>query len=217
MVVGLLQRVDQRVAVEQVNAHARQAIAAVAFDAAGVDPRRVHRDVVQLASVCGFSRKPTTRPLAIDAHDAQRSRPRSDATGLAGDRDVGLGRLVRRQHLAVSPSGKAGRRRGSARTRCRAAASNAGSCAPRRPCPDTSRARRPSSSIVCWAARISTKPPLKLIEPVRAADVPVQAHRLELRQHVDLVDPAVDAVRDRNVDQPILAAPAARPASSDTS
>ena len=45
----------------------------------------------------------------------------------------------------------------------------------------------------------------EVVEAVRAADVAVQAHRLELREHVDLVDAAVDAVRERNVDQPILA------------
>ena len=45
----------------------------------------------------------------------------------------------------------------------------------------------------------------EIVEAVRAADVAVQAHRLELREHVDLVDLAVDAVRERDVDQPILA------------
>ena len=33
----------------------------------------------------------------------------------------------------------------------------------------------------------------------------MQADRVELREHVDAVQPAVDAVRERNVDQPILA------------
>ena len=44
-------------------------------------------------------------------------------------------------------------------------------------------------SSVCWAARISTKPPLNAIEAVGLADVPVQADRVELREHVDAVQP----------------------------
>ena len=43
------------------------------------------------------------------------------------------------------------------------------------------------------------------IEGVGRADVAVQADRIELRQHVAAVQPAVDAVRQGNVDQPILA------------
>ena len=45
----------------------------------------------------------------------------------------------------------------------------------------------------------------EVVEAVGAADVAVQAHRLKLREHVDPVHAAVDAVRQRNVDQPILA------------
>ena len=45
----------------------------------------------------------------------------------------------------------------------------------------------------------------EVVEAVRAADVPVQADRDELREHVDAVQPAVDAVGDRDVDQPVLA------------
>ena len=43
------------------------------------------------------------------------------------------------------------------------------------------------------------------VEGVRAADVAVQADRVELRQHVAAVQAAVDAVRQGDVDQPILA------------
>ena len=43
------------------------------------------------------------------------------------------------------------------------------------------------------------------IEGVGRADVAVQADRVELREHVEAVQPAVDAVRQRDVDQPILA------------
>ena len=43
------------------------------------------------------------------------------------------------------------------------------------------------------------------VEVVAAADVPVQADRVELGQHVDPVQPAVDAVRQGDVDQPVLA------------
>ena len=42
------------------------------------------------------------------------------------------------------------------------------------------------------------------VERIRAADVPVEAHGVELRQHVDAVQAAVDAVGERDVDQPVL-------------
>ena len=45
---------------------------------------------------------------------------------------------------------------------------------------------------------------VELVEAVGLANVPMQAHREELRQHVDAVQPAVDAVRKRDVDQPVL-------------
>ena len=45
----------------------------------------------------------------------------------------------------------------------------------------------------------------EVIEAVCAADVAVEADRLELREDVDPVDFAVDAVRDRDVDEAIFA------------
>jgi hypothetical protein len=43
------------------------------------------------------------------------------------------------------------------------------------------------------------------VEVVGPANMPVQAHRVELREHVDAIQAAVDAVRKRNIDQSILA------------
>ena len=43
------------------------------------------------------------------------------------------------------------------------------------------------------------------VEPVRPGDVTMQALAVELREHVDPVDAGVQAVRDRDVDQPELA------------
>ena len=42
------------------------------------------------------------------------------------------------------------------------------------------------------------------VEDIRAADMLVQAGGIELRQHVDAVQAAVDAVGDGDVDEPIL-------------
>ena len=44
----------------------------------------------------------------------------------------------------------------------------------------------------------------EVVEAVGPANVAVQAHREELREHVDPVEPAVDAVGQRDVDQPVL-------------
>jgi len=39
---------------------------------------------------------------------------------------------------------------------------------------------------------------------ISARQVPVQRRGVELREHVDLVDVAVDAVADRNINQPVV-------------
>ena len=43
------------------------------------------------------------------------------------------------------------------------------------------------------------------IQPVRLRHVAVERGRVELRQHVDAFEPGVQAVADRNVDEPVLA------------
>ena len=47
--------------------------------------------------------------------------------------------------------------------------------------------------------------PAERVELVGVGDVPVQADAEKLRQHVDAVEAAVDAVADGDVDEPILA------------
>ena len=44
------------------------------------------------------------------------------------------------------------------------------------------------------------------VEPVGLRDVPVERRRVELRQHEDALEAGVQAVADRDVDQPVLAA-----------
>ena len=46
----------------------------------------------------------------------------------------------------------------------------------------------------------------KHIHAVRLRDVPVERRRVELRQHVDPLEAGVQAVAERDVDQPVLAA-----------
>ena len=101
-----------------------------------------------------------------------------------------------------SPCGRDDRRRGSGSSRRRSARSAAPPGARRRPCPGY----QFGLSGVCSAARISTKPWLKTIHPVRLRDVPVERGRVELRQHEDAADVGVQAVADRDVDQAVLAA-----------
>jgi len=43
------------------------------------------------------------------------------------------------------------------------------------------------------------------VEAVRLPNVPMQTHRKKLREHVDPIEAAVDAVGKRDVDQPVLA------------
>src|SRR5262249_13544124 len=49
------------------------------------------------------------------------------------------------------------------------------------------------------------EPAAEHVELVRVGDVPVQADGEELGEHVDVVEPAVDAVGDWDVDEPVLA------------
>lgn len=60
-VVRFRQHVDQHVAIEDVDAHARQQVASFAFNAVRVDPSRVGM-IFNQSCVFGFSRKPCTRP-----------------------------------------------------------------------------------------------------------------------------------------------------------
>jgi hypothetical protein len=44
----------------------------------------------------------------------------------------------------------------------------------------------------------------ELVEAICAADMTVEAHRLELGEHEDLADAAIDAIGKRDVDQPVF-------------
>src|SRR4051812_34059494 len=46
----------------------------------------------------------------------------------------------------------------------------------------------------------------EIIEAISAANVTMEACRLKLRENLDLIDLAVDAIRDRNIDESVLAA-----------
>ncbi|MCK7523786.1 MAG: hypothetical protein MZV64_42290 [Ignavibacteriales bacterium] len=59
---------------------------------------------------------------------------------------------------------------------------------------------------VCSAARMSTKPPENMSIRYVCDDVPVERGRVELRQDEDPAQLGVQAVADRDVDQPVLAA-----------
>ena len=59
---------------------------------------------------------------------------------------------------------------------------------------------------VCSAASTSTKPSENDVQPIGLRDVAVERRRVELRQHEDALQPGVQAVADRDVDQPVLPA-----------
>src|SRR5690606_27300694 len=48
------------------------------------------------------------------------------------------------------------------------------------------------------------KSPAKGIEPISSTNVAMETHRQELRENIAAIDAAIDAVRDRNIDQPVL-------------
>ena len=83
------------------------------------------------------------------------------------------------------------------------------------------RIRRPlvpirRASIVCWAARDLDKPGTERIEPIGLANMTMQADRHELRQHVDPIQSAVDAVRQAGYRSGDTCRPAGPPVWNDT-
>ena len=198
---GSLEHVEQHVAREDVDAHRRdERLVGVVRRERSRRPACSGRSR-RAARAFGFSSNATIWPAR-----SNRKMPISVASSaidrLRGDRDVGVALDVRVDQSRSSPCGRGDRRRGSGSSRRRSARSGAPPGAPRRPCPGTSS----ELSGVCSAARISTNPSREEVQPVGLRDVPVERRRVELRQHEDAPDVGVQAVADRDVDQPVLAA-----------
>ena len=90
VIVGLRQQLHQRLAIEQVDAHAGQAVAAAALDAVGVDPGRLHPHDVDFLVGLRLLEKARHAARIVDAHQAHAA-GRLAIDRHAGDRDVGLG------------------------------------------------------------------------------------------------------------------------------
>ena len=181
----------QDLAFEQVDAHRRE----VAGAAAG-----------QLGEQPG---QPIGRRLLVEVHDAPAVVHLEDAErgrlirgdGNDGDRRVGAAAPVRLEHRRVVHAVKliarqdhhvAGRR---APHVVQALADGVG------------RALEPVAAFLgLFGGEHADEPRREHVELVGHRDVPVQALGVELRQHEDLPQARVQAVADRDVDQPVLAA-----------
>ena len=151
------------------------------------------------SSVCGFSRKPADAPAVVDPHHAQRSGILA-RHGQRRDRHVGLRLLMRLDHVAIVHAVQliAGQDQdvvdaGLIEVLEVLPHGVGGSLVPVRP-----RLHR------LLSRQQLDKAAVERVEAVRLPNVPMQADRHELRQHIDAIHAAVDAVRQRNVDQPIL-------------
>ena len=197
-VIGFPQHVEECFAVEQVYAHVRQAVAAAAGDAVGVDPRRRGADHIQFLFGLWFFQKPDHSPGVVQPHDTQR-------VGFAavyrdgGDGHVGRGLDVRFEHLLKVHLVQlvAGEDQHVLDTRLLDVAQVPphGVGGALIPVGVLQRLLRGQHLDETTAERI---------EVVGRADVTMQADRVELGKHVAAVQPAVDAIRQGDVDQPVF-------------
>ena len=149
--------------------------------------------------VCGFSTKPITRPRIVHPHDAQAGGVLAvDRDG--GDGHVGLGAAVQLDHLAVVHAVELVA--GEDQHLGHAGLLQVAEVLPH----GVGRALVPVAPFHgLLSGEDLHEPPIERIEVVGAADVAVQADGIELGQHVDAVQSAVDAVGQGDVDQPVLA------------
>ena len=158
------------------------------------------RDLLRADPESAFPRTPRSRPLRSKREDAHPGRVvRVDRQ--RGDGDVGVASMCA-SISPDSPCGRGGRPPGSG--------SSLASCALEVPPRLAARRRRcPGTS---WECRASARPPgsrrsrARSVHSVRAADVPVERGRVELRQHEDAPHLGVEAVADRHVDEAVLPA-----------
>ncbi len=166
-------------------------------------PGRIDRNVVQLGRDLRLLQEADDAAVGVDAHDAEGA-GFAAIDGFAGDRDVGARGLVRGQHFAEVHAveliaGEDEDVLGIALDEmAEVFADGVGG------------ALVPVPRFIGFAHRLLggedfDEAAAERVEPIRAADVPVEARGLELREDVDLVDLAVDAVGDGDIDEPVLA------------
>ena len=159
--------------------------------------RREHR-VRRAAGRCGFSRKPVSRSSSSTCSTPKRLAS-SDGISMHAERRAGAALAVEAQHLARSPSCRRDRptaRSGGAAPR---AGWSRGSGRRRRRCP-----RYQCSPTRFCGLRISMNSPSSsatTLQPI--AEVAAERERLVLQRDEDLAQPRVDAVAEREVDDPV--------------
>ena len=197
-VVGLAEQVDEHVAIEQVNAHARQTVAAFTFDAASVDPGRIGVDEFEFFDRLRLFQEALHATGVVQPHDAElRGLLVIDRQGC--NRHVGARLAMRDQHVVVVHVVQLIARQDQHMVDpgllqiAQMLAHGIG------------RSLVPQLFFVGLLGRQDFDEAFaKRVEVVGPANVAVQADRIELRQHIDAVHVAVQAVRQRDIDQPVL-------------
>ena len=199
LIVGLRQQVDEAIAVEQVDAHARPERAALGRDSLLFDPGGVGADEVEVGDGLRLLEKPLDAARTVDSHDPQPA-GRLLMHRDAGDGHVSPARDVRGEHVGVvHPIELVARE--DQHVADVGLLQVADVLAHR-----VGRALVPAGIVErLLGSEDLDEAAAEGIEGIGATDVTVQAHGVELGKHVDPLHAAVDAVGQRHVDDAVLA------------
>ena len=197
--IGFLQNLLQHVLVEDIDAHAGQTVALLACDALTIDPLRVHPHQGELFFGLGLLDKIGDTSQLIGAHNAQPCCFMA-MHRLGGDRDVGAALAMGLEHGGIVHAVElvAGENHDLLDVRLGQIAKVLAYRVGRALIP----IGPPCHSLL--GGENLDEAPAEIVEAIRAADVAVQTHRKKLREHVDASQAAVDAIRERDIDQSIF-------------
>ena len=199
LVVGLREEVDEAVAIEEINAHARHQRATECRNPLSFDPRRVGPHHVELGRPLRLFEEALDPALAVDPHDPKRRRRRLVHRD-PRDRDIGVAGHVRGEHVGVVHPVELVAREDQH-------VPNVGLLDVAEVLPNrVGRALVPAGVVGRLLGREDFhESAVERIKRVRPADVAVEAHGVELRKHVNALHAAVDAIGERHVDDAVLA------------
>ena len=198
LVIGLAEEVEEAVAVEEIDPHARHQRATAGGDPLAVDPPRIGADHVEIRLRLRLLEESLDAPLVVEPHDPQ-ARSGLLVDGDPGDRHVGLPRHVGGEHVGVIHPVEliTGEDQDVADVRLLEIADVL---------PDGVGGALVPAGVVerLLGGEDLDEAAAEGVEGVGPADVAVEADGVELRQDIDPLHPAVDAVGEGDVDDPVL-------------
>jgi hypothetical protein len=200
LVTGVHHQIDEQIAVEQVDPHVGQAIASVGRHASTLEPLGFQANRLQQLFRLWFLDESGHASRRVRTHNPQ-SAGRAAGDGKAADGYIGLGVEMRLEQLAVIHAVQlvAGQDQDIV---------HAGLLQVTHVLADgVGGALIPIGAFVHGLLRGQQldETTAEVVELIGLANVAVQANGQELGQDIDAVDTAVQAIRERNIDQTVLA------------